>query len=230
MNDVNEMEDRDRIYNALIRVTIGIVLMWGAFFINSQFNLGLKQWGNRPQQLEGLVGILSMPFLHGDFEHLWGNTIAWFTLGSLLFYFYRQLGSAVLLWVYLAGGVLLWVSGAGGNHIGASGVVYGLAAFLFLSGPIRKHPMLIRVSLVVAFLYGGIVWYVMPVKDGVSWEGHLAGAAVGTALAWLYRNKGPARPVYQWQIDEQEATLEAERFEEYWAEYMAQREHEDNPS
>ena len=227
-------DDRHLIYNALLRVVIGIVAMWGLYFLNEQFGLGLKNWGNRPLTTEGLVGILSMPFLHGDFEHLWGNTISWFTLGSLLFYFYRSLGAKVLLWTYLGGGVLLWLSGAGGNHIGASGVVYGLAAFLFLSGPIRRHPNLMWVSLVVAFLYGGIIWYVMPVKAGVSWEGHLAGALVGAVLAWTLRNRGPVRPVYQWQIDEQleleeqreaerEAALELARLEEYWEEYEALR-------
>lgn len=227
----SELDDRELIYNALIRVAIGVVAMWGVFFVNQQFDLGLKVWGNRPLTPEGIVGIFSMPFLHGDFEHLWGNTISWFTLGSLLFYFYRGLGTRVLLWTYLAGGVLLWLSGASGNHIGASGVIYGLAAFLFLSGPIRWHPQLMRVSLVVAFLYGGIIWYVMPVKAGVSWEGHLTGALVGSALAWFLRNLGPVRPIYQWQIDEAlaleaeevaalEASLEAERQEQYWTEYV----------
>ncbi len=194
--------DRKRIKLALT-VTLGLlILVWGAFFIDLQFDLEWRRFGNRPLRWNGLVGIFSMPFLHGDFKHLWGNTVSFFTLCAMLIYFYRGVGLKVLAWTWFGAGVLLWLSGAPGNHIGLSGVVYALASFLFLSGLIRMHPHLIRVAMVVAFLYGSIVWGVFPIETGVSWQGHLSGAALGGLLAIVWRKQGPQRPPIP--VDEEE--------------------------
>ena len=170
------------------------MVIWGVFLIDEQFGLELRRFGNRPLHTDGLAGILAMPLLHGDFQHLWGNTVSFFSLNALLLYFYRNLGFKVLGWSWLATGCLLWLSGADGNHIGLSGVIYSLSAFLFFSGLIRQAPRLIRVSMVVAFLYGSIVWGVFPIEVGVSWQGHLSGAVVGSFLAIAWRKQGPQRP------------------------------------
>ncbi len=186
--------DRRRIRSALT-VTVGILtLIWGVYFLNDQFDLGWKRFGNRPLRWKGLAGIVTMPFLHGDFQHLWGNTVSFFSLNAMLVYFYRDLGLRVLTWAWIGTGLLLWLSGASGNHIGLSGVVYAQVAFLFFSGILRRHPHLIRVALVVVFLYGSIVWGVFPIEEGVSWEGHLSGASMGAFLAWVWRKQGPQRP------------------------------------
>jgi membrane associated rhomboid family serine protease len=202
--------DKRRIQHALI-VTIGcLVLVWGAFLINLQFNLGLNRFGNRPLRTEGLVGILSMAFLHGGWEHIWSNTVSFFTLSSMLLYFYRGIGLKVLFWTWLGSGILLWTSGTSGNHIGLSGVVYALAAFLFLSGVIRRHAILMRVALVVVFLYGSIVWGVFPIEVGVSWQGHLAGAFMGGLLAVVWRKEGPQPPPLPPE-EEEESDIEPEQ-------------------
>lgn len=178
-----------------LTVTFGILMViWAVFLVDAQFGLELRRFGNRPLRKDGLAGILLMPLLHGDFQHLWGNTVSFFSLNALLLYFYRNLGFKVLGWSWLATGVLLWLSGAPGNHIGLSGVIYALSAFLFLSGLIRQSPRLIRVSMVVAFLYGSIVWGVFPIEVGVSWQGHLSGAVVGTFLAMAWHKEGPQKP------------------------------------
>jgi len=104
--------------------------------------------------------------------------------------------------MFIVSGVLLWIIGGTGNHIGASGIVYGLASFLFWSGVIRRNLLLMRISLVVVFLYGGMIWWMLPIKEGVSWEGHLSGALVGLILAIFYRNSGPKRPIYKYEISE----------------------------
>ena len=167
------------------------MVIWGVFLIDEQFGLELRRFGNSPLKADGLAGILAMPLLHGDFQHLWGNTVSFFSLNALLLYFYRNLGFKVLAWSWLATGCLLWLSGADGNHIGLSGVIYSLSAFLFFSGLIRQAPRLIRVSMVVAFLHGSIVWGVFPIEVGVSWQGHLSGAVVGSFLAIAWRKQGP---------------------------------------
>ena len=178
-----------------LMVTLGILTtIWGVFFIDEQLGLELRQFGNRPLKQDGLIGALTMPFLHGDFQHLWGNTVSFFSLNSLLLYFYRNLGFKVLGWSWIATGTLLWLSGAPGNHIGLSGIIYALSAFLFFSGLIRQSPKLIRVSMVVVFLYGSIVWGVFPIEVGVSWQGHLSGALVGSFLAVAWHKQGPQKP------------------------------------
>ncbi len=186
--------DRHRIFTALVMTVGCLVLVWGVFLINLQFDLGLNRFGNRPLQARGLIGILSMAFLHGGWSHIWGNTVSFFTLSAMLLYFYRGIGPKVLFWCWVGSGTLLWTSGVGGNHIGLSGVVYALAAFLFLSGVIRRHTVLMRVALVVVFLYGSIVWGVFPIEVGVSWEGHLSGACVGGLLALVLKSDGPQPP------------------------------------
>ena len=105
---------------ALIRrtltITLGILMViWGVFLVDAQFGLELRRFGNRPLRTDGLAGILMMPLLHGDFQHLWGNTVSFFSLNALLLYFYRNLGFKVLGWSWLATGVLLWLSGAAGT-------------------------------------------------------------------------------------------------------------------
>jgi membrane associated rhomboid family serine protease len=186
--------DRLHIRFALLLTFAVLIVVWGVFLIDEQFQLGLNRFGNRPLRWNGIIGIVSMPFLHGGWEHISGNTFSFFTLSSMLVYFYRGTGIRVLAWSWFGSGLLLWMSGASGNHIGLSGVIYALAAFLFMSGIVRKQPHLMRVALVVVFLYGSIVWGVLPIEVGVSWQGHLAGACTGSFLALALRKEGPQAP------------------------------------
>ncbi|MBT5147521.1 MAG: rhomboid family intramembrane serine protease [Flavobacteriales bacterium] len=196
------MKSYPRLFYALFFTTIFLLIIWGVYFIDIIYELGLTANGNRPRELRGLKGIVTFPFLHGSLSHIWNNTASFFVLNGLLFYFYRSL--AVRVWVisFFASGILLWMFGGGGNHIGASGMVYALASFLFLSGIVRKNLLLLRVTLLVAFLYGGMVWLMLPLKEHVSWEGHLAGALSGAVLALYYRNMGPKNPIYKYELSE----------------------------
>ena len=194
LDEASLAADKTLIRRSLM-VTLGILIaIWGVFFLDEQLGLELRRFGNRPLKKDGLIGVLTMPFLHGDFHHLWGNTVSFFSLNSLLLYFYRNLGFKVLGWSWIATGSLLWFSGAPGNHIGLSGIIYALSAFLFLSGLIRQSPKLIRVSMVVVFLYGSIVWGVFPIEVGISWQGHLSGAIAGGFLSVAWHKQGPQKP------------------------------------
>jgi membrane associated rhomboid family serine protease len=108
---------------------------------------------------------------------------------------------------YVFSGLILWLIGRDSWHIGASGLVYSLAFFLFFSGIIRKHTPLIAISLVVAFVYGSMVWHIFPwqIQDPVSWEGHLAGGIIGFVLSVLYKNVGPQKPVKIWEDEDDES-------------------------
>lgn len=200
--NTNSIKDKQRLHFALLFTFAFLLCIWGVHLIDSVFELGLKVHGNRPREFRGLKGILTYPFLHSGLEHLWNNTASFFTLNGLLFYFYRSLAVRVWLILFIVSGALLWLIGGAGNHIGASGIVYGLASFLFFSGVIRKNLLLLRISLVVVFLYGGMVWWMLPIKEGISWEGHLSGALTGLVLAFVYRNSGPKNPIYKFEISE----------------------------
>ncbi|GEM_PF-58874 len=194
--------DQQRLYFSLWFTMLFLISIWGVFFIDKAFDLNLTYYGNRPRELRGLNGIFTYPFLHGGWSHIWNNSASFFVLNSLLFYFYRSLAIRVWSIMFISSGILLWLFGGTGNHIGASGMIYGLASFLFISGLVRKNLLLLRVTLLVVFLYGGMVWLMLPIKEHVSWEGHLSGAVCGAFLAFFFRNRGPKNPIYKYEISE----------------------------
>jgi hypothetical protein len=122
----------------------------------------------------------------------------------MLYYFYRDMATKTLIWVYLLSGLWLWVGGRANIHIGASGVVYALFGFLFVSGLVRKHLKLMALSLLVVFLYGSLVWGVFPVDKSISFEGHFFGLLAGIMVAFVFRKQGMQRPKYSWDYVEEE--------------------------
>lgn len=188
-------------------------LPWIVHIVGLVFSLRLKQYGLQPLEMSGLVGIFTMPLLHADWGHLISNTPALWLLIFGLFLFYKHGAWRILLGLYLLSGFLTWLMGRSSTHIGASGLVYALAAFHFLSGVIKKVPRQRAFALLVAFLYGGFIWAFFPTLykgTSVSWEGHLSGLLAGIILAFYFRHEGPAPPVYPFleeegDIDEEEA-------------------------
>lgn len=180
--------------------------IWFVYWINSEhYFMALNEYGVHPREAMGLTGIVSSVFLHGDLNHLYSNSAPLLVLVWGLVYFYRKLAFKVITFIVLFGGFWLWLfADQGSNHIGASGLIYGLGAFMFSSGLLRKKPELIAVSVLVLFLYGGMIWGVLPQPEAlrISWEGHLFGAIAGVGLAINYRGKGPQRRVYSWEIEE----------------------------
>ncbi len=162
-----------------------------------------QNWGVYPRSLSGLKGILTAPFFHADWHHLYSNAIPLLVLGVMMIYFYEELFFRAFLGIYLLSGFWLWLSGREAFHIGASGLVYGLSAFIFLSGILRRHTGLMAVSLIVVFLYGGLVWGLFPLPIAMSWEAHLSGLLAGFLMAFYYRKQGPQRPVYEWEEEEE---------------------------
>lgn len=208
---------RGRLYTTLFITISFLAVCWMLFGAEALGDIRFSRWGLKPRKIEGLIGIVSMHFLHGDLKHITHNTLSFFVLNSFLFFFYREVAVKVFLWILFLGGTLLWFWGREGNHIGASLLIYGLASFLFFSGIFRKNENLLRIALVVAFYYGSIVWYVFPVDPNLSWEGHLSGAIGGLIFAWHYREKGAPRRKYQYEIDEEkQAELEKRIAEGDW--------------
>jgi len=189
-----------------------VFLMWFVKITEILFEADFSFLGIYPLSLKGLPGILFSPFIHGDFKHLYSNTIPLLFLGTVLFYFYSEPALKIWFWNYFLTGFLVWLTGRAAWHIGASGLVYGLTAFLFFSGIIRRYYRLAALSLLVVFLYGSMVWGMFPgfYRD-VSWESHMMGFLSGIILAIYYRHEGPQRPVYKW-LEEEEELNETEPF------------------
>lgn len=195
----------------ILKIPILVVLItWIVKLIEWNFELTFSHYGVLPRVFSGLIGIIFSPFIHQDFTHLLNNTYPLIILGGMLFYFYKNLGLQIFLWLYFTTGIWLWAIGRPSFHIGASGLVYALASFIFFSGLIKKQTKLSAASLLVIFLYGSMIWGVLPVYKGVSWEGHLSGLLAGILFAIHYRNQGPKPKKYQWEIEEE---LEKERKE-----------------
>ena len=177
--------------------------MWMVKLVEYHFGLSFADYGVRPQKITGLTGILFSPFIHKDFSHLINNSYPILILGGMLFFFYKKIAKQLFLWLFFIAGFWLWIIGRPSFHIGASGIIYALAAFLFISGIIRGNPRLSAVSMLIIFLYGSMIWGVLPTKEHVSWEGHLSGFMAGIIVAIFYRNEGPKRKKSQWAIDEE---------------------------
>jgi len=176
-------------------------LLWVIKLIELYLNMDFAFLGVYPLKLSGLIGIITSPLIHGDIQHLLSNTVGVFLLCWAVFYFYTKVALRVFIFIYLLSGFWVWFFAREAYHIGASGLIYGMASFLFFSGIFRKHIPLMAVSLTIVFLYGGIIWGVFPTFEKISWETHLTGLFAGIIVAFYYKNEGPQRPQ---PFDEQE--------------------------
>ncbi len=206
--------DRARIADALMVSAFFLVLCWSVFIMDEYLGFHLKEWGMKPRTLEGLRGIVTIHFLHGDLDHIVQNSMALFVLNSFVFYFYRPIALSVFAALFFLSPILLWFSGREGNHIGASVLIYAEFAFLLVSGLIRRNPLLLRVALVVVLYYGSLVWYVFPVDKKVSWEGHASGFFIGVLAAFWWRKQGPQRKKYQHELEPEMPDEEYQRWKE----------------
>ncbi|MGX1929848.1 rhomboid family intramembrane serine protease [Flagellimonas sp. 2504JD4-2] len=186
----------------LMAPLLAMLSIWTVFWFEIQLGTNFNEFGVYPRKLLGLRGVLLSPFIHGSVEHLYNNTIPLAVLTAFLFYFYRSVALKTLVWGILISGFSTWLIGRPSYHIGASGVIYVLASFIFFKGVFAKHFRLIALSLVVVFIYGSMIWYIFPIKDGVSWEGHLSGFITGLLLAILLKVKVPKEKKYHWERED----------------------------
>jgi membrane associated rhomboid family serine protease len=176
---------------SLIPPAIILFVIWLVKIVEVIDGNELFYYGIYPRRITGLIGILSSPFIHANFNHLINNTVPFFFLLVAIFYFYQKVAWRVLIISYLITGSLVWLIARSSYHVGASGLIYSFAAFLFASGIIRRNISLLAISMLVIFLYGGLVWGIFPYRPDMSFESHLMGLIVGVLLALYYRHEGP---------------------------------------
>ena len=178
-------------------------ILWLILIVDDVLGLGLTRFGLRPRHLQGLVGIFSAPLLHSGAEHLLSNTLPLLVSLTTILYLYPRSAMKVIPIIWVGSGLLAWVIGRPSLHFGASGFVYGLLAYVFISGILRLDMRSVAVSVMVWFLYGSMIWGLLPIRPNMSWELHLTGAILGVALAIAYR-RWDITPVkrYSWEDDD----------------------------
>ena len=198
---MNLIPDRTKLLDALLWSSIFILLFIISFYGSRYINVSLTDFGVEPRTLKGLLHMPTMLFVHASPEHLWNNVLAFFILTTTLFFFYYEIAIPVFLIMWVFSPVLLFVIGRDNVHVGASVLIYAEFAFLFFSGIFRRNLNMKRISMAVGFVYGYTVWYMFPIEQQVSWEGHISGFICGIMLAWYFRKQGPQEPVYRHEVE-----------------------------
>ena len=164
-----------------------ILIMWLVFFFSIIFHIDLGNWGVFPRHIEGLPGIFTSPFIHANIKHILSNTVPMMGMLTIMVMFYPRVAVKAFLMIYVLTGLSVWLFGRSVYHIGASGVVYGLVAFVFWSGVFRRSLESIVLALIIVILYTPMFAGILPNQEGISWESHLLGAFVGVFTSFYYK-------------------------------------------
>lgn len=205
-----------------------LAIIWLIFILEQATGSEWFIYGLAPRKVHALRGIFTTPFLHGSWAHLLSNTAPFLVLMAMIIFFYPRVAFSVLLLIYIGTGITMWFFAdpeslladfnRSNYHIGASGVVYGMASFLAFTGFFRRNIRAIAISLVIVFYYGGMLWGILPTQEGVSWEGHLLGALVGVFAAYWFRQRieeaeERRKPSYELEEDREEYFLPRDVFD-----------------
>ncbi len=178
--------DRKPVFTSL-KISLGIIALLWAILLLSTIMPFIKNLGIHPRVIMGLVGIITSPFIHDNMSHLIANSTSILILGTIFIATEKERAFYISIPIVLLGGLGTWLIGRSGtNHIGASGIIYGILGYLLTIGIFRRKIGSLLIALVIFILYGGALWGVLPVISGyrVSWEGHLCGFLVGILAAW----------------------------------------------
>ncbi len=209
-----------------LRIAIWLVAaVWMIHLFQVVTGMDFGTLGVYPRKEFGLKGILFSPLIHSGWPHLLSNTPPLFVLTLILFFFYRRAAVPSFFSIYFLTGLTVWAFARDNAfHIGASGVIYGLVAFVFWSGIFRRNVKSIVLALVVVVYYSGMFAGIVPTDEKVSWESHLFGALVGIFVAFWFKNRidqDEKKPVWSWEQEpeaEKEFFLERDTFDKTKAE------------
>ncbi|AZA81513.1 rhomboid family intramembrane serine protease [Chryseobacterium lactis] len=217
---------------AVIYPLLMLSAMWFGYFLQTQGFFASCFGAIIPLLPEGLLGIITSPLLHGNIDHIIGNSIPIAALMFLLYQFYPQVANKVFVIGWLATGLLVWllppIDILTGEYmytctIGASGVVYVLAFFLFFSGVFKWNTKLLTISMLVVLYYGSLIWGMLPEElfynmeepSKISWQAHLSGAVVGSIIAFAFKNVGEKKKKFIWEFP----NYYNEKDDKLWQEY-----------
>jgi membrane associated rhomboid family serine protease len=175
--------------DSLLYPFLFVGILWLVKSIELFFFKDFSIYGILPRTLHGLIGIVLGPLIHGNIAHLLSNSLPMLILGIIMFNFYRNIAFEVFFWVYLISGLCVWIVGEEAYHIGSSGLIYGFASFIFFSGLFRREFRALVLAILVALVYGSIIWGIFPGQIGISWQAHLYGAMAGLLCSYFYRKE-----------------------------------------
>jgi membrane associated rhomboid family serine protease len=201
-------EDTGRLALAFVLSASFALFLWLVKIVETMTGFDAIQYGIHPGRIDGLLGILAAPFIHGSSTHLLSNTLPIVILGTTLLYGYPRAARIVIPVLFLGAGLGVWLFARPSYHVGASGLTFGMMFFVFTIGVLRWDRRAIGLALVVFFLYGGMVWGLFPGDPAISYESHIAGAGTGVALAFLLRRLDPAPPKRRYSWEDERAPLE----------------------
>ncbi len=204
-------------FRLAVKLTLGfLAVVWAVFLFEQITQISLSRFGLRPRDSFGLLGLITTPLLHGSLAHISSNSLPLFVGGVAMLFLYPHSSLRALPMIYVGSAALAWTFARPSVHIGASGLVYGMLAYVFVSGILRRDLRSVGVSLMVWFFYGSMIWGVLPAGRGMSWELHLSGAVFGVVLAFLYRDwDRPPVKRYDWddEDDDDDSYAPGETFE-----------------
>ncbi len=167
---------------SFIHISYFVAIIWICFFVSMV--LPIKEFGLIPRTSIGLIGIITSPFLHGNLAHIISNTIALITFAPILALISDKEGVLEKLVILtIVTGVLTWLFARTANHIGASGLIFALYGYLISLGLFKKKFLQIALSLFMIISYGYMFFGILPIRPGVSWDGHLFGLIAGILVA-----------------------------------------------
>lgn len=226
-----------RFLEAVKFASVFLIIIWTIFIFKFITHYPMSSYGIFPREADGLIGIISSPLIHGSWGHLISNSAPLFMTMTMIHFFYKRVAIPSFIFIYLLTGFSVWLFGRSVYHIGASGVVYGLVAFIFWSGIFRRNLKSIVLALVVIILYSGYLGGIVPNQEGISWESHLLGGFVGILVAYLFKGIIEKDEVAEnpWQDEDEEPrelllppdtfekTKEQRRLEQDWRDdFLAQ--------
>jgi membrane associated rhomboid family serine protease len=180
-----------------------LAVLWVIFIVDAALGLQLGRFGLRPGSIPGLIGLITAPLLHGSMGHLASNSLPLLISLTAMLFLYPNSSARVIPVIWVGSAIIAWLIGRPSLHFGASGLIYGLLAYVFLGGVLRRDMRSVAVSLLVWFLYGTMVWGVLPIRPHMSWELHLGGAVMGVIMAFVFRNwDRPPVVRYDWEEDD----------------------------
>ena len=190
--------------NSALTALAFIALLWLLEVLDRAFGLQLYRLGVYPHALHGLPGVLFAPLIHGSWSHLLSNSFALLILLTALLFGYPRSARLALVFIYLGSGLGVWLFARENYHFGASGLTHGIMFYVFTSGILRRDRRSIALSLIVFFIYGGMIWSIFPQEPGISYESHFFGAVCGVLAAFLFarRDPSPAGKHYEWEDEE----------------------------
>ena len=164
-----------------------VMLIWLIWLVEFFTEINLAVFGVYPRRASGLLGIFTSPLIHGGIDHLISNTLPMIILPTLIFMSSPKIVFPLTVWIWICTGFWTWFFAREAYHIGASGLIYGYASFIFFAGIFQKDRSQMALSFIIIFLYSGLLFGLIPDTGHISWESHLSGAIAGTGFAYFSR-------------------------------------------